>query len=35
VLDRQGRVVAVSRGQLSQKFLDRALAEAQRAGSAS
>ena len=35
VLDRQGRVVAVSRGQVSQKFLDTALAEAQRAGSAS
>jgi len=35
VLDRQGRVVAVSRGQVSQSFLDNALAEAQRAGSAS
>jgi cytochrome c biogenesis protein CcmG/thiol:disulfide interchange protein DsbE len=35
VLDRQGRVVAVSRGQISQKFLDQALAKAQRAGSAS
>lgn len=35
VLDRQGRVVAVSRGQVSQKFLDNALAQAQRAGSAS
>jgi cytochrome c biogenesis protein CcmG/thiol:disulfide interchange protein DsbE len=35
VLDRQGRVVAISRGQVSQKFLDTALAEAQRAGSAS
>jgi hypothetical protein len=35
VLDRQGRVVAISRGQISQKFLDQALAKAQRAGSAS
>jgi cytochrome c biogenesis protein CcmG/thiol:disulfide interchange protein DsbE len=35
VLDRQGRVVAVSRGQISQEFLDQALAKAQRAGSAS
>jgi cytochrome c biogenesis protein CcmG/thiol:disulfide interchange protein DsbE len=35
VLDRQGRVVAISRGQVSQKFIDNALAEAQRAGSAS
>lgn len=35
VLDRQGRVVAISRGQVAQKFLDTALAEAQRAGSAS
>jgi cytochrome c biogenesis protein CcmG/thiol:disulfide interchange protein DsbE len=35
VLDRQGRVVALSRGQVTQKFLDNALAEAQRAGSAS
>jgi cytochrome c biogenesis protein CcmG/thiol:disulfide interchange protein DsbE len=35
VLDRQGRVVAISRGQISQDFLDRALAKAQRAGSAS
>jgi cytochrome c biogenesis protein CcmG/thiol:disulfide interchange protein DsbE len=35
VLDRQGRVVAISRGQISQTFLDQALAKAQRAGSAS
>jgi cytochrome c biogenesis protein CcmG/thiol:disulfide interchange protein DsbE len=28
VLDRRGRVVAISRGQLSQAFLDRALAKA-------
>jgi cytochrome c biogenesis protein CcmG/thiol:disulfide interchange protein DsbE len=35
VLDRQGRVVALSRGQVTQKFLDNALAAAQRAGSAS
>jgi cytochrome c biogenesis protein CcmG/thiol:disulfide interchange protein DsbE len=35
VLDRQGRVVAISRGVVSQSFLDHALAEAQRAGSAS
>jgi cytochrome c biogenesis protein CcmG/thiol:disulfide interchange protein DsbE len=35
VLDRQGRVVSVSRGQVSQSFIDAALAEAQRAGSAS
>ena len=28
VLDRQGRVVAISRGQLSQAFLERALAKA-------
>jgi cytochrome c biogenesis protein CcmG/thiol:disulfide interchange protein DsbE len=35
VLDRQGRVVAISRGQITQKFLDQALAKAQRAGSAS
>jgi cytochrome c biogenesis protein CcmG/thiol:disulfide interchange protein DsbE len=35
VLDRQGRVVAISRGQVSQSFIDNALAEAQRAGSAS
>ncbi|HWH96298.1 MAG TPA: TlpA disulfide reductase family protein, partial [Baekduia sp.] len=34
VLDRQGRVVAVSRGQVTQSFIDNALAEAQRAGSA-
>jgi cytochrome c biogenesis protein CcmG, thiol:disulfide interchange protein DsbE len=35
VLDRQGRIVAIARGQVSQKFIDNALAEAQRAGSAS
>ena len=35
VLDRQGRVVAISRGQVTQSFIDTALAEAQRAGSAS
>ncbi|MDX6733398.1 MAG: cytochrome c biosis protein CcmG, thiol:disulfide interchange protein DsbE, partial [Baekduia sp.] len=35
VLDRQGRVVAISRGQISQAFLDQALAKAQRAGAAS
>jgi cytochrome c biogenesis protein CcmG/thiol:disulfide interchange protein DsbE len=35
VLDRQGRVVAVSRGQVTQRFLDNALAEAQQAGKAS
>lgn len=35
VLDRSGRVVAISRGQVSQSFIDNALAEAQRAGSAS
>jgi cytochrome c biogenesis protein CcmG/thiol:disulfide interchange protein DsbE len=35
VLDRQGRVVAISRGQIRQDFLDKALAKAQRAGSAS
>jgi cytochrome c biogenesis protein CcmG/thiol:disulfide interchange protein DsbE len=35
VLDRQGRVVAISRGQIDQAFLDRAIAKAQRAGSAS
>jgi cytochrome c biogenesis protein CcmG/thiol:disulfide interchange protein DsbE len=35
VLDRQGRVVAISRGQISQSFLDQALAKAQRAGAAS
>jgi cytochrome c biogenesis protein CcmG/thiol:disulfide interchange protein DsbE len=34
VLDRRGRVVAISRGQLSQRFLDNALAEAQNAGAA-
>jgi cytochrome c biogenesis protein CcmG/thiol:disulfide interchange protein DsbE len=31
VLDKQGRVVAVSRGVVKQAFLDRAIAEAQRA----
>jgi cytochrome c biogenesis protein CcmG/thiol:disulfide interchange protein DsbE len=35
VLDRQGRVIAISRGQVTQKFLDNALAEAQQTGSAS
>ena len=30
VLDRQGRVVAISRGQISQKFIDNAVAEASR-----
>ncbi|MBI5105191.1 MAG: TlpA family protein disulfide reductase [Solirubrobacterales bacterium] len=30
VLDRSGRIVAISRGQLDQRFLDRALAKAQR-----
>jgi cytochrome c biogenesis protein CcmG/thiol:disulfide interchange protein DsbE len=28
VIDRQGRVVAISRGQVSQAFLDRALQKA-------
>jgi cytochrome c biogenesis protein CcmG/thiol:disulfide interchange protein DsbE len=32
VLDREGRVVAVSRGQVTQSFLDNALAEARGAG---
>ena len=31
VIDRQGRVVAISRGEISQGFLNRALALAQRA----
>jgi cytochrome c biogenesis protein CcmG/thiol:disulfide interchange protein DsbE len=31
VLDKDGRVVALSRGQISQKFLDRAITEAQAA----
>lgn len=31
VLDRQGRIVAISRGQVSQKFLDAAVAKAKRA----
>jgi cytochrome c biogenesis protein CcmG/thiol:disulfide interchange protein DsbE len=35
VLDGRGRVVAISRGQISQKFLERALAKAQRASSVS
>jgi cytochrome c biogenesis protein CcmG, thiol:disulfide interchange protein DsbE len=35
VLDGQGRVVAISRGVVKQAFLDRAIAEAQRAGSTS
>jgi cytochrome c biogenesis protein CcmG/thiol:disulfide interchange protein DsbE len=35
VLDRQGRVIAISRGQVTQKFLDNALAEARQTGSAS
>jgi cytochrome c biogenesis protein CcmG/thiol:disulfide interchange protein DsbE len=35
VLDRQGRVVAISRGQVTQKWLDNAVAEAQQAGQAS
>jgi len=30
VLDREGRIVAVSRGQVSQEFLDRAIAKAER-----
>jgi cytochrome c biogenesis protein CcmG/thiol:disulfide interchange protein DsbE len=30
VIDRRGRIVAISRGQLSQKFLDNAIAKAQR-----
>jgi cytochrome c biogenesis protein CcmG/thiol:disulfide interchange protein DsbE len=35
VLDRQGRVVAISRGQIDQRFLDAALVKAQRSGGAS
>jgi cytochrome c biogenesis protein CcmG/thiol:disulfide interchange protein DsbE len=33
VLDRQGRVVAISRGQISQKFLDQAIAKAKASAS--
>ena len=35
VLDRQGRVVAISRGVVKQAFLDSAIAQAQRAGGSS
>jgi cytochrome c biogenesis protein CcmG, thiol:disulfide interchange protein DsbE len=30
VIDREGRIVAISRGQISQKFLDRAIVKAER-----